>query len=433
MGPVCESVRTHSQKGILCLQLAIFGALYVAPTYAEPFEDALGELESFADALDMVAAERRVAPPDPARSPEELAKVAAEHRSAIDAIRKYDRDVERLRGSISLSLKADEAEGGDEYRVGTELELGKGTYPGQLRLYTSNAVKISKNELQEDVTALILNYDYYFPPLSEAPAVPWFEAYSFAERFSDNFMSIDQRYEVGFGGKLEWNLFPLKERTEDIGKAAVDLQNSRAMLDSSEVKSALGTMITAKEKAYETVGKRVAILGRASRKESAFVSAGVAVSLFAEMERTHAESIADASTTQTTPVGLKGGEGIKQEELYDQRFRWVIRPGLTVRPHSQFELSGKVYFKLPLGSPQKNEATGKRDYRVDSQWVAKLNLGESDTGLNSVALVLTVNTRFDNDPPRAVFVPEGENSPTILGEPAQESHNWYGLNLSIGI
>ena len=49
-----------------------------------------------------------------------------------------------------------------------------------------NVARSVTRSVEEDVTKILVNYDYYFER--------WLEVYGFMERFTNNFLSIDQRW-----------------------------------------------------------------------------------------------------------------------------------------------------------------------------------------------------------------------------------------------
>jgi hypothetical protein len=79
-----------------------------------------------------------------------------------------------------------------------ELSLGfegsKGDFPTQLRVNLAAQVQFGDDAVEEDVTKINTTYEYYFEP--------WLGVFGYVERLTDDFLSIDQRYESGIGTRF---------------------------------------------------------------------------------------------------------------------------------------------------------------------------------------------------------------------------------------
>jgi hypothetical protein len=88
--------------------------------------------------------------------------------------------------------------------------VSKGFYPNELTFITDSNFQLEDGAVKENVTKLLLNYEYFLRQ--------WLEGYLFVERFSDSYLSIQQRYEIGTGIKLEAEIpfLFMKEGGEDL-------------------------------------------------------------------------------------------------------------------------------------------------------------------------------------------------------------------------
>ncbi|HEX9901858.1 MAG TPA: hypothetical protein VGB72_03240 [Acidobacteriota bacterium] len=80
-------------------------------------------------------------------------------------------------------------------RLNLNSSISKGFYPNEVTFITDSNFQLEDGAIKENVTKLLLNYEYFL--------LHWLEGYVFVERFSDSYLSIQQRYEVGTGVKLE--------------------------------------------------------------------------------------------------------------------------------------------------------------------------------------------------------------------------------------
>ncbi len=96
-----------------------------------------------------------------------------------------------VKGTITFGLTGDEAGPRSLFKLNTGIALTRGVFPSEITVDSFLGLQLANGQVQEDVTSLKISYDYH--------TTSQLEYFAFAERFSDNFLSIQQRYEVGFG------------------------------------------------------------------------------------------------------------------------------------------------------------------------------------------------------------------------------------------
>jgi hypothetical protein len=101
--------------------------------------------------------------------------------------------------ALTGSYNRDDAGVQTKSTLASSIAFKKGEYPRQFRFNINTRVLYQEGNLEENVTSYLLNYDYYMRPK--------FEVYGFVERFTDTYLSIDHRFEIGFGIKREWQLW----------------------------------------------------------------------------------------------------------------------------------------------------------------------------------------------------------------------------------
>lgn len=102
------------------------------------------------------------------------------------------------------NLSSDMGSANDErvVRLSLGFSMDHGVYPQEIRMKAATKFRSENGETSEDVSDVEFGYDRYFRHDVEG--------FMYAKRYVDSFMSIDQRWEAGFGTKYEWNL-PDKE------------------------------------------------------------------------------------------------------------------------------------------------------------------------------------------------------------------------------
>jgi hypothetical protein len=152
------------------------------------------------------------------------------------------------------------------------------------------------------------------------------------------------------------------------------------------------------------------------------VYAGVAVSLFSEIEQGKIE-------TQTA-----GAEKKSFTLPATHRVRWTVRPTFIVRPAEKLELSLYPYWKLPLQGPRRVTIDGEEelDYRLDLSTAVTWSLPSDTTGFEQVSFSLKFNRYFDNIPPRlGAETLAAEQSSGLKKTIAHKGHNAAALELTI--
>jgi len=136
-------------------------------------------------------------------------KAGSEERACDDTWKvvgeflKVAQEIERQRtavtGHVRFGFNGDEAGIERSFKGSIDTRLNIGVYPRQLRLAAGASLRFEDKQdgrdFNEDVTSILANYDHYLTPR--------LELFGFVERFTDSFLRIDQRYEIGLGVKLE--------------------------------------------------------------------------------------------------------------------------------------------------------------------------------------------------------------------------------------
>ncbi|MCH8027991.1 MAG: hypothetical protein IID63_07695 [candidate division Zixibacteria bacterium] len=98
---------------------------------------------------------------------------------------------------VTANYSGNRAGDSSKYDLGAAVNIDKGQYPRQFRFTSKSSVTFKNGKFSEDVSILVINYDYYITPNTEV--------YAFVERFNNSFLKIKQRYEMGFGLLFEFN------------------------------------------------------------------------------------------------------------------------------------------------------------------------------------------------------------------------------------
>lgn len=389
------------------------------------------------------------------------ADVAAFLKAAAE-LQKIGARLGSLKAGFSFGYTGDRSYSGDSIRdsnhlLNVDTNIVKDQYPSALKFRTSTKLLLSKGSLQNESSTILLSLNHYL--------LPFLEGYVFTEKFSDSFMSIKQRYEMGAGFKFEYNFDPIRgdpavdpvrtlealtppgagappralRRTLELAeKRFMDLFPSleegflRALKEAGVPPDDLTVIFSC----LETVERVYDRIDTALAKDRSWLNVGIAFSAFSEVEQD------EIAPYYYTPTGQK----VSKSYLLDpeQRFRFVIRPSLEWFIADGVSLTSMLYVKLPLSAPytkliildaeNPSQKTRYYDWRVDSATDLKFNLGRNLSWGGDISLTLEYQYHFDNAPPG---LPESLGGVTFLGmglknTVAATSHQFYMVKFNVG-
>jgi hypothetical protein len=257
--------------------------------------------------------------------------------------------------------------------------LAKGGYPNDLKFDFSSSVQLKhsgiKTDYIENVTTLLLSYEHLM--------LPFFKAYGFVERFTDTYLSIQQRYETGAGVKGEFEL-----GLTDTGRKKVkDVFEFMRAADEARAQKVSGGEEVAAALAVDPELVQNTLIGL--RKKYALLALGLACTTMAEIERASID-LPDGSSKLIDPR---------------RRFRVALRPSLMFRPSDSLSIKWQTYYKMPAFGPTHAiafDGSMRYDKRVDTFVTIRYDLPKAPAWARRVSLLIDYKYFFDNNPP---FVP----------------------------
>ena len=354
-----------------------------------------------------------------------------------------ERGERALKGAVAVGFNSASTPSGkdnlDKFKVSGEIKRGR--YPSEFEFAAQILLQLREGELQEEVSVFRTDYEHH--PHEKL------EVYGFAERFSNSFLSIDQRYEVG--GGMYWSPirlglrpiigrspslriledpFPLDEawRYLNCGKSRADSQNEGGQQGAGtpegcaeqERTAALkhaGAAPTSEDlKTLEFF--RVRAINSVEYRE-ARVTMGVALSLMAEIEK---------ASIETTAIGEQGESSPFIVDLLAERtFRLTVRPTLLLRATDRATLRVHPYFKFRISD--------FRDVRKDIFATLEYRLGDIETiGGEVVTLALNYHHHLDSHPPSitAANLSPGQELQRLTRTQAEGDHRVLAFELKVG-
>jgi hypothetical protein len=340
-------------------------------------------------------------------------------------------------GAAAFGFSSDNAGNSEKTRGAMEARFEAGQYPDQFRLEAGASMDFDNQrdeELNEDVTRILLNYDHYFTPGSEG--------FGFIERFTDTFMSIDQRYEMGIGLKREWKdrqQSPTGKRKEAADARNKIVETARALkAELDRERNAPPAERCLVDKDWKPLDSPAGFDGKASDnplyrfrdREAAWFEIGISAAVMADFEQADTLSF-------TTQIGTD--PPVQQSFKADGtvRYRLSIRPSFTWHVNDELSLEGKFFYKPALDSPV--SVNGVDDYRLDAQAAVRWKFGSIKEGSSkTTSLVLRYDYHYDSIPPNATSFLETLGVPldqiVVTGRTvAEKRHYQVRMLLEIGL
>jgi hypothetical protein len=331
-----------------------------------------------------------------------------------------------IRGSISFGLTGDEAGSRSLFKLNTGIGLSRGVFPSEITVDSFLGLQLVNGQIQEDVTSLKISYDYH--------TTQQLEYFAFAERFSDNFLSIQQRYEVGFGARWGFEF----GRGGDWRETDRHFENVRRNLPG--VRTAMATLPNPAQATLKATGvldpgridRGLENLEQMVRDRQTRLFIGLAASIFAEIENA-AIDVVSSSVIPDTAAAIRAK--ITLEGAH--RYRLAVRPTIRLRPSREVTIRVYPYLKLPLEGPRRvtlPSGESRLDYRRDVLSEMTWSIRPEDSGLERVDFVFTLNHFFDNVPPAL--------TPRIIADAlaagrvydrvtAEEAHRFVSMSLRV--
>ena len=342
----------------------------------------------------------------------------------LDELVDQETDERTLRAEIGFGFSGNEAgdfsgvgPGNDTlFKLAMGGELARGTFPSAFRLTADVNAQIRNNVFEQNVTRFRASYDYH-----HNDHIGYF---SFIERYTDTFMSIESRYEIGAGvsfgvnlwprwadeparaalshvrsgetdgfpclvRRVERSFYPDTSRTPDPCARLSPATAAPARFGSPEV----SPRPTASS--IDALFGAIPDLARALTAKQALVSLRVGVGVFSEFEN----AVIETGVSVLEP-------GRSAQELMPRsvqvpgmhRYRFLLRPTIRIQPLSSVAVNFIPSFKLPISNPRKS-FDGELAYRMD--WFVRIDwrLGADSSGSDRVKLVVKLDYYKNMGPP----------------------------------
>jgi|GEM_PF-1396961 len=344
------------------------------------------------------------------------------------------------------------------YQIFGGIKLERGKYPSEFEIRTDFNLGINNGKVQENVSNIFMAFDYH--PDRGAKDALAVEHFAFLGRFSNAFLGVEQRYELGLGSiNAIWS----KSLTSAAVPKEASLSKAKYRHATTTVQTTVGTTtMTTTTSATHAITHINTVLGATKELKSTDIDAlnnerknliqtirklhakmrvGILYGTFVEMENINFKDTVDFIDN----MGAKQRMQLSYDFQPTVKLRWELRPFIDLRPTEKLKFSIRPFIKLPMPWEWEDEVkyvdaanninlSNKRfDFRVDCDAAVSYTFGDVNGTDSKFSMSLSYNLYYDNAPQRIYFKDkfnaEGVNENLLFS--AAKLNQIYKLDASI--
>ena len=293
-------------------------------------------------------------------------------------VRAHEIENNKLSGTVKFGLNGNQSNqtglfdesNASVFNLNGGIGLKRNDFPSQLEINTDFNVSFNNGKLVENISNINISYDRHFT--TKNPLL--LESYLYLGRRNDQFMGIDQRYEVGGGVIIAHWQKKLNPAAEKEKKEVRDAFKNFKAVDSMLLiclNSCLPIADSISSKEFAHLKKSKKDLIHSIIKNNSPIRIGLLTGLFYELENS---SFSDSISVGDTK------EFIKRSFAPTNKLRWQLRPTLDFRfLDNSVGFKLRPYFKFPMPWDWTREVNGEDvfDFRMDFPMTMTIQLQES--------------------------------------------------------
>ncbi len=456
---VCRLFRRFSGPfGPGCAVLVCF-AVAMQPAAAQITD---GEFSTFYREMQLKRVLTLSSPGRDTLHPEDL-RFLDEVYQLLDDLNRYVEQEHRLNGKGHFAFSGNETASDDLFRLEAGVGMDQGLYPYELDVSTSLQMQLKGGSFQENVSDFDISFDFHpFRPdpverrlniqrklqhLQQALAAKpsdedlthkirraeskrdqpvvasglWLENYVFAKRFSDGYLGIDHRYEIGGGVTMSFYSRAMtatgRRNRDNMTRKPSYSRHGNDLLRCLEGCDPLRNILQMSQDDLDAIARARSRFLVSNRKQYSKLKLSLLAGVFYELEQASINRTLSIDGTDTA---------ISHTFLPTNVLRWEIRPGFVWRPQDRYKLKIYPFIKFPVESRYQTISDGvltdvREDYFIDLY--SSLDIGVDD----HFSISIYYRMLYDHAP-RAIILPRPDGSRLlVLGEQQRTS---YGMSLN---
>lgn len=356
-------------------------------------------------------------------------KAAQQLATLLKYLKEQEQKEKRFNGNARFGFAGDKTDAASLYKLNAGITVSRGYYPDKFEFANDVGLVLSNGTFRENVSNMLITYDH---SLMKGDSL-FLEDYMVMSRFSDEFLGIEQRYELGGGFIIAFWSKKMsangRNQYQQLTQLGIQAQSNSADSLSLCIDGNCQSYATQnpKNNEAEQLYRARQLAKVALRKKYNKFRVALLSGLLVEVEK------AFATDSLFTTAG-------KQEftQSFDAslHLRWELRPTIDIKPTDNWSFKIRPYFKMPMpwewySRVSKYGQTSKAiDYRLDVQTNLSIRLAEWVNKQASVELQYRI--LYDNAPRRTFIDPalSTDAVPQLLQ--AQQTHHIIRLMFQVG-
>ena len=315
-------------------------------------------------------------------------------------IRDAEIDLDQMNGTANFGFSGNTSEEQEIYRINGGIRLSKGSFPQDFEFSTLLSIQVNNGQLLENLSNLRISYDRFLN--LKNPFL--MEGYAFINRRSDQFLGVDQRYEVGGGFIMAYwykKLFKnAQAKYNRFSQDRISVKSDENKVIVCQVENCVPIRlngITASD--FSALNNAQQRISNAILKQNSPLRLGMLFGVFYEVENiAHSDSL----------LTREGKKFFQHDFETTNKFRWEIRPTIDFKISEAASIKIRPQIKFGMPWEWKVDVAGKKevDARIDFPIIFSLQLSDNfgvdlnyiyyyDHAPNSVLL----NDKGPNDKP----------------------------------
>jgi len=324
-------------------------------------------------------------------------------------IRKQEEIQNTFTGKLNFGIENNDSKDLEITRIDVGVHLKRGTFPGEFKFDSNVNLQLRDTKLVENLSTLGMSYDHHFSNKLD------YEGYGFIKRSSNDYLNINQRYEVGIGivrniylsgkkykkvtennrltkvGKEEYDTFYKKDKDINIDNLTICNDTICQLIQFNEKE----------KKAFRTSSERAL---QSLRKRKSRIRISVLAGINYEIEKTN------------DSVKLYNNSLNPKKNNFDPTnlVRFVLGPNLDLNIN-ELTFNTRAYLKLGISEGELNDKvifnnlrSTKTNYRIEWSTTASVKL-TSKIGFRGTFLY-----EYINAPKREYFDASVNNQPVNI-------------------
>lgn len=350
----------------------------------------------------------------------------------------YERLQNKFKGNTVFGFDADQADRVDQYKLNTSVSFTRGVFPSEIKVKADYGIILNNSKFIENISNAFIGYDYHPDRINPLGI----EHYAFINRFTNQYLGVEQRYEFGVGSIFcFWsNKLTEKGKNENDSIQIINFESNDFNDESGYWK-----LCNESESCLKLPAKKLTsdddVFLKKVQKRSIFVIKklyskwrfGGLIGIIGEIEK--------IKFTDSKPIFGGGEYELPLDFNAVYKVRWQVRPVIQWRPSDIVFLEVKPYFKFPFwwawkedvfNRPNEDPIDPRFDMRIDSESKLSIKLGKIKSFPNNeVSLNFIYNVYYDNAPNRQLITDQVNPEGNTLALSAGELHRMFRTGVSI--